>query len=178
LAEAQLLVNRTTTAAVPLVLVGRTASGKGWLARCFLHDPALRQAIPSGQNAQDRSTRLLWIGPQPPPQLEEGEEYLPAAPSQMLDLGVPYWLGDAPGFSTFSEAAERLHRRALASAALKILRVAPGVSAGCGIVQLLRQPRLLGSACHPLPGGLGQHQPRPTDPGGCPPRASALAAGA
>ena len=162
LAEAQLLVNRTTTAAVPLVLVGRTASGKGWLARCFLHDPALRQAIPSGQNAQDRSTRLLWIGPQPPPQLEEGEEYLPAAPSQMLDLGVPYWLGDAPGFSTFSEAAERLHRRALASAALKILVLPQESLRDAGIVQLLRQL----PAARVLPvirfrAGLGQHQPRP-----------------
>jgi hypothetical protein len=139
LAEAQLLLSRTTNAAVPLVLVGRTASGKGWLARCFLHDPVLRQAIPSGQNAQDRSTHLLWIGPQPPPHLEEGEEYLPAAPNQMLDLGVPYWLGDAPGFSSCGEVAERLHRRALASAALKIL-VLPQESLRDGaIVQLLRQ---------------------------------------
>ena len=162
LAEAQLLVNRTTTAAVPLVLVGRTASGKGWLARCFLRDPALRQAIPSGQNAQDRSNRLLWIGPQPPPQLEEGEEYLPAASGQMLDLGVPYWLGDAPGFSTFSEAAERLHRRALASAALKILVLPQESLRDAGIAQLLRQL----PAARVLPvirfrAELGQHQPRP-----------------
>lgn len=139
LEEAQLLLARTSTVAVPVVLLGRTASGKGWLARCFLRDPALRSAIPSGQNAADRSTHLLWIGPHPPPHREEGEQYLPAAAAQMLDLGVPYCLGDAPGFSTSGEAAERLHRRALASAALKILVLPQESLRDAGLVHLLRQ---------------------------------------
>jgi hypothetical protein len=158
--EAQLLLARTATVAVPVVLLGRTASGKGWLARCFLRDPALRSAIPSGQNSADRSAHLLWIGPQPPPQRDEGEQYLPASAEQMLDLGVPYCLGDAPGFSTYGEGVERLHRRALASAALKILVLPQESLRDAGVVQLLRQL----PAARVLPAIRFRHQPGQTLP--------------
>lgn len=121
LEEAERLARQADDALLPIVLVGPVGSGKGWLARCFLRDPALRHRIPSGQNAEDRSTRLLWIGPHRPPRLEPGEEFLPASTEQLIDLGVPYLLGDAPGFASSHDAADDLSRRALASAALKLL---------------------------------------------------------
>lgn len=121
--EIDRLSQRRRSPAVPIVLLGPIASGKGWLSRIFLLDPKLRQGIPSGDNAEDRSTHLLWIGPHRPELLESEERHYPVASEQMLDLGVPYMLGDAPGLASSHENIERIGQRALLASPVKILIV-------------------------------------------------------
>ncbi|MCS7271160.1 MAG: hypothetical protein NZ703_08750, partial [Gemmataceae bacterium] len=132
----------------------------GWLARCFVRDAQLRQRIPSGQNADDRSRHLLWIGPQQPPGLDAGEDYLPVPASLMLDLGTPYLLGDAPGFSDWSAAVVRLSRRAMAAGALKILVLPQQILRDRAIPELLRQL----PASHVVPVVCFRGQPGQTEP--------------
>jgi hypothetical protein len=122
LSSCQRLIERGTASTVPIVLLGRTGEGKGWLARCFLNDEAYRKQIPSGPDARDRSQQLLWIGPCPPGNMQQGaERFIQVPESAMLDLGSPYIVGDAPGFSTLGEAINIINDLARTSGAIKLI---------------------------------------------------------
>jgi hypothetical protein len=108
-----------------IAILGKVAEGKGWIARCFLRDQPenaeVRQQLPSGQNDTDRSSRLVWFGPESPLGLEEGEHYVRVSASRMLDLGHPYIVGDAPGYSDEASRSRQLAQVAVSSAAIKII---------------------------------------------------------
>ncbi len=108
---------------VTLSLVGRVGEGKSWLTRTFLaeNDPA-NNLVQSGQNADERSMELTWLGSQHPfTTLGEGERFIKVSPQSMLDLGAPYILSDSPGYSDHNPTLEALSSVALASSNIKLL---------------------------------------------------------
>jgi hypothetical protein len=121
LQESERLAAQGDLPAIALLVVGPVGAGKGWLARCFLQDAQLRQRIPSGQSDRHRSTQLIWLGLSPPTALGPGEQFLAVPADKMLDLGAPYILGDAPGFTSAHPIESQLSQRALTSAAIKLL---------------------------------------------------------
>lgn len=124
--DARRLAERGGDAMPALAVVGRLGEGKSWLAQCFLaprpENDALRRRLRTGQDAEHRTSRLLWFGPQQPVGLRgEDEDFLFASPEQMLDLGRPYVVGDTPGTSFAEDAARAPASIAVHSAALKVL---------------------------------------------------------
>ena len=108
-----------------IAIVGKVGAGKGWLTRCFLlvghHDNSqVLRDIPCGQNEEDRSRSLIWIGPECPAGLDKGmgETYRRVSEAQMLYLGCPYVVGDAPGFT--ADVGNYLTNIAITSATIKI----------------------------------------------------------
>jgi hypothetical protein len=97
--ECRQLAERAESSTPTLVILGKVGEGKSWLARCFLtsdaDNHAIREQIETGQPTE----RLLWFGPEKPLVLGDGEQYRVVDVQNMLDLGHPYVVGDAPGFS-------------------------------------------------------------------------------
>lgn len=108
-----------------IAIVGKLAEGKSWLARCFLTDhednQQVRQSVRSGGKSEDRTSQLIWLGPHAPLALYGQERFVRVPSEQMLDLGRPYIVGDAPGFSSIDAYAEDLAFTAIHSAAVKLL---------------------------------------------------------
>jgi len=108
---------------VTLAFVGRVGEGKSWLTRAMLaqDDPSI-EIIQSGQNADERSMELTWIGSQQLfTDLSAGERFIKISPQKMLDLGSPYVLADSPGYSDHNPTLEALSSIALASSNIKLL---------------------------------------------------------
>lgn len=109
-----------------LVVLGTLGEGKSWLARCLLtshpDNQVVRHELRSGQNHDDRTSRLTWFGPQRPPSLQEpGERFVLVPESHLLDLGRPYIVGDTPGYSDIDAFRRVLSGVASTSATIKIL---------------------------------------------------------
>lgn len=107
-------------------IVGRVGEGKSWLARAMLSDdPAYDQTramLPSGQNADDRTHELIWIGAkQPFAAMNHGERFVKVPDNALLDLGAPYALADSPGYSDHDPTLGALSSVALSSSPVKLL---------------------------------------------------------
>jgi hypothetical protein len=166
--QAQRLVTRGESSIPTIAILGKTAEGKGWLARCFLSDHPdnhlTRQAIPSGQNDTERSSRLVWFGPESPLGLEEGEHYLPVPASQMLDLGHPYIVGDTPGYSDDNSRTRQLSQVAVSSAAVKIIVLSEEILRDGSLSKFMR--KMPGAVVLPVvrfrPSQPGREDPEPS----------------
>lgn len=124
--DVQNLTHRAGASTASIAIVGEVAEGKGWLARCFLAEHPNRHAvaaeIPSGQNSSDRSRNLIWFGASNGfPMTHPRERFVKLESSQLLDLGVPYVVGDSPGFSDRDPLADQLTHLAVNCAPIKIL---------------------------------------------------------
>jgi hypothetical protein len=165
--QAQRLVTRGESSIPTIAVLGKTAEGKGWLARCFLLDHPdnhlVRQSIPSGQNDTERSTRLVWFGPESPLGLEEGEHYLQVPASRMLDLGHPYIVGDTPGYSDDSSRTRQLSQIAVSSAAVKIIVLSEEILRDGSLSKFMR--KMPGAVVLPVvrfrPSQPGREDPEP-----------------
>jgi len=81
-----------------VAIVGAAGQGKSWLMRQFVMSPSIAAAIRSGNNADEATELITWVGPNPPANLDvRHEQYLHCSTDQMHSLGVPYLLVDSPG---------------------------------------------------------------------------------
>ena len=107
-----------------IAVVGATGQGKSWLIRQFVHDPKIVGSILSGNNADEATVKLLWIGPHPPVDLDtRHEKFLHCESSKMQSIGAPYLLVDSPGSTDDRRAIASVASRALSLASVILLVV-------------------------------------------------------
>ncbi|QDS93087.1 hypothetical protein FF011L_18420 [Roseimaritima multifibrata] len=118
----QLILQDRTTGVATVAIVGAAGQGKSWLAKQIVRGSAAEKEIPSG-NAEDESTRrLIWIGPQPPSDLDQRRErYLHCDSADMHDFGGEYLLVDTPGATDSDQEIADTARRALSMASILIM---------------------------------------------------------
>lgn len=124
-AEARLSVVRDRTpGAVPIAFIGPTGQGKSWLLRQLIRSPRVRGSIPSGNQLDEATEKLLWVGPAPPADLDYRHEVFVYCDAQdQVSLGFPYVLVDTPGSTDERSAIAAIARKALSLAAVLILVV-------------------------------------------------------
>lgn len=120
----QSLTTDRTAGEMVIAVVGATGQGKSWLLRQFVRCPRTVAAIRSGNNLDQATERLTWVGPSPPAELDHRHElYLHCDLDQMFSLGVPYWLVDAPGATDERPRIAELAEQVLSMADVLILVV-------------------------------------------------------
>lgn len=120
-ARASILSQRSAGALV-VAFVGATGQGKSWVLRQFLTDPSTAAAIPSGNNLDEATERLIWVGASPPTDLDHRQErFVHCGPDRMYSLGLPYVLVDTPGSTDDRRHVAEIARRALAMAGVLVL---------------------------------------------------------
>lgn len=84
--------------AMVVAIVGATGQGKSWLMRRFVRSASVTAAIRSGNNADEATEHITWVGPVPPVNLDTRyERYLHCPSDQMFSLDTSYLLVDSPG---------------------------------------------------------------------------------
>ncbi|MCM2374019.1 hypothetical protein [Aporhodopirellula aestuarii] len=122
-ARSMVIADRADNATV-VAIVGTTGQGKSWLARQLISDPAIAAAIRSGNNLDEATEKLTWIGPRPPSDLDSRHErYLACDAANMRSIGGPYLIVDAPGASDDRRAIAGVAERALSLASVLVLVV-------------------------------------------------------
>ena len=122
-ARQDVLGDRADNATV-VALVGTTGQGKSWLTRQFLSDVSIASAIRSGNQLDEATEKLTWVGPRPPSDLDSRHErYLACAASKMQSIGTPYLMVDAPGATDDRRAIAGIADRALSLASVLVLVV-------------------------------------------------------
>ncbi|EMI45804.1 hypothetical protein [Rhodopirellula sp. SWK7] len=122
-ARSMVIADRADNATV-VAIVGTTGQGKSWLARQLISDATISAAIRSGNNLDEATEKLTWIGPRPPSDLDSRHErYLACDASKMQSIGCPYLIVDAPGATDDRRAIAGVAERALSLASVLILVV-------------------------------------------------------
>lgn len=110
--------------ALVLAIVGATGQGKSWLVRQLIRDSSAADSVRSGNNADQTTEDLVWIGPQPPADLDSRfEQFIRVSSADMEPLGAPYMLVDAPGATDDRQGVAEVARRALSLASALVLVV-------------------------------------------------------
>lgn len=124
-AEARHLILEDRSAGLSVVaVVGATGQGKSWLIQQLVRGSAAAAAIRSGNNADEATEKLNWIGPAPPADLDPRyEEYLHCKSTDMQPIGPDYLLVDAPGSTDDRRAIAGIAARALSLASVLLLIV-------------------------------------------------------
>ena len=118
----QAVITQRTVGTLVVAVVGATGQGKSWLLRQFLNDPHTVAAIPSGNNLDEATERLIWVGASPPTDIDHRQErFVHCDPNRMFSLGVPYVLVDAPGATDDRRSIAEIAERALSLAGVLIL---------------------------------------------------------
>lgn len=118
-----ILQDRADNATV-VAIVGATGQGKSWMTRQLIGDAAVASAIRSGNNLDEATEKLTWIGPRPPADLDSRHErYLACDASKMQSIGTPYLIVDAPGATDDRRAIAGVAERALSLASVLVLVV-------------------------------------------------------
>ena len=146
-------VNNITRArgvhALLIAIVGAKGQGKTWVARQLVHDEQVKARLRSGDLVDDATTRLVWIGPQPPDALDPASEiYHQCAQSELFDLGRPYVLLDTPGSTDAEPRAAEIAAEALSLAPIKLLVIARDQIRSAASVLIAQ--RIDGSECIPV----------------------------
>ncbi len=132
-----------------IAIVGTKGQGKTWVARQFVRDERLRSMLLSGDLRQDATTRLVWIGPQPPHDLDPTSEiYHHCSADQLAAIGQPYVLLDTPGLTDADATAAKLAEQALSLAPLKLLIIARDQLRAAANLTVAHQ--IDGAACVPV----------------------------
>ncbi len=116
------ILSQRSAGALVVAFVGATGQGKSWVLRQFLTDPSTAAAIPSGNNLDEATERLIWVGASPPTDLDHRQErFVHCGPDRMYSLGLPYVLVDTPGSTDDRRHIAEIARRALAMAGVLVL---------------------------------------------------------
>lgn len=116
------ILSQRAAGAVVVAFVGATGQGKSWVLRQFLIDRHTAAAIPSGNNLDQATEQLIWVGPTPPSDLDHRQErFLHCASDRMQSLGFSYVLVDTPGSTDDRRHIAEIARRALAMAGVLVL---------------------------------------------------------
>lgn len=122
-AREMIQVDRSGGATV-IAVVGATGQGKSWLIRQLVSRSAVAARIRSGNNLDEATEKLTWVGPQPPADLDTRlEQYLPCDSADMQPIGVPYLIVDAPGATDERRAIAAVAARALSLATVILIVV-------------------------------------------------------
>ncbi|MAI73100.1 MAG: hypothetical protein CMM01_19635 [Rhodopirellula sp.] len=104
--------------------VGATGQGKSWIVRQLIGNRDSRNQIKSGNNADDATEQLIWVGPAPPDNLDTThEQFVHCSVSEMQPIGTSYLLVDAPGATDDRKAIASVANRALSLASVMLLVV-------------------------------------------------------
>ena len=124
-AEARrMILEDRSSGLVVVAVVGATGQGKSWLIRQLVGKSAAAEAIRSGNNADEATEKLVWVGPSPPADLDSlHEQYVHCKSSDMQSIATPYLLVDAPGSTDDRRAIAAVASRALSLAAVLVLVV-------------------------------------------------------
>ena len=124
-AEARrMILEDRSSGLVVVAVVGATGQGKSWLIQQLARASSTRSAIRSGNNAEDATEKLTWVGPAPPADLDSlHEQYVHCKPSDMRPIGAPYLVVDAPGCTDDRRAIAAVAARALSLASVLLLVV-------------------------------------------------------
>ncbi|QDT04329.1 hypothetical protein K227x_27190 [Rubripirellula lacrimiformis] len=107
-----------------IAVVGATGQGKSWLIRQLVRGSAAESAIRSGNNLDEATEKLVWVGPFPPADLDlRNEQFIHCSAAKMQSIGMPYLLVDAPGATDDRPAIAAVARRALSMAGVLLLMV-------------------------------------------------------
>ncbi|TWU32966.1 hypothetical protein [Novipirellula artificiosorum] len=123
-ARRMILEDRNRGATV-VAIVGATGQGKSWLVRQMVRQSPVAASIRSGNNVDEATEKLVWIGPSPPADLDSRFElYLHCDAKHMQPIGMPYMMVDAPGATDDRQKIAAVAARAisLASAILLVVR--------------------------------------------------------
>ena len=139
-AEARRLVLSDRSAGVTVIaVVGATGQGKSWLIRQMVCGSAVAASIRSGNNADEATEKLVWVGPRPPADLDpRQEQFLHCEAANMQEIGVPYLLVDAPGATDDRRGIATVAARAMSLASVQIVVVRRDQLRGYAIGQITR----------------------------------------
>ena len=121
----ELILRDRSGGSLVIAVVGATGQGKSWLVRQLARRSPAASAIRSGDNLDQATERLVWVGPNEPADLDHRhEQFLRVSHEDMQSLGMPYVLVDAPGATDERKAIAGVAKRALslASALLLVVR--------------------------------------------------------
>ncbi|MEO1524436.1 MAG: hypothetical protein AAFX06_03330 [Planctomycetota bacterium] len=122
-ARDQILRDRSGGALV-IAVVGATGQGKSWLVKQLTRRSDAAAAIRSGNRLDEATEHLVWIGPQPPADLDQRyEHYVRVSQDEMEPLGTPYMVVDAPGATDERPSIAAVAERALSLASAVLLVV-------------------------------------------------------
>ncbi|TWU02101.1 hypothetical protein [Neorhodopirellula pilleata] len=120
----QMILQDRADNATVVAIVGATGQGKSWMTRQLIRDTTVASAIRSGNNLDEATEKLTWIGPRPPADLDSRHErYLACDGSKMQSIGAPYLIVDAPGATDDRRAIAGVAERALSLASVLVLVV-------------------------------------------------------
>lgn len=124
-AEARRMILQDRSAGATVVaVVGATGQGKSWLIRQLVRKSSVAKSIRSGNNPDEVTEKLLWVGPSPPADLDPRyETYLHCEASKMQPIGARYLLVDAPGATDDRKAIAVVASRALSLASVLLVVV-------------------------------------------------------
>lgn len=124
-AEARRMLLEDRSAGLSVVaVVGATGQGKSWLIRQLVRGSSAAAAIRSGNNAEEATEKLTWVGPAPPADIDPRfEQYLHCKSVDMQPLGTDYLLVDAPGSTDDRRSIAAVAARALSLASVLLLVV-------------------------------------------------------
>ncbi len=135
--------------ALLIAIVGAKGQGKTWVARQFVRDTKVQNLLRSGDLTDDATTRLVWIGPVAPDELDPASEiYYPCQPSDLVEIGQPYVILDTPGLTDANHRAAKLAQAALSLAPIKLLVVARDQLRAVANMTIAHQ--IDGSVCVPV----------------------------
>lgn len=121
----QLITQDRSAGALVLAVVGATGQGKSWLVRQMIQGSAAQTSIRSGNNLDQSTEELVWVGSQQPADLDARfERFIRVPADEMQPMGMPYLLVDAPGATDDRQGIVVVAKRALslASALLLVVR--------------------------------------------------------
>ena len=122
-ARDQILRDRSGGALV-IAVVGATGQGKSWLVKQLARRSHAASSIRSGNRLDEATEQLVWLGPQPPADLDQRYElYVRVSQDEMESLGTPYMIVDAPGATDERPAIAAVAERALSLASAVLLVV-------------------------------------------------------
>ncbi|KAA1258774.1 hypothetical protein LF1_12970 [Rubripirellula obstinata] len=107
-----------------IAVVGATGQGKSWLIRQMIRGSSAASAVRSGNNLDEATEKLVWIGPFPPADMDTRHEtFLQCPAAEMESIGMPYLLVDAPGLTDERRAIAAVAQRALSLASVLLMVV-------------------------------------------------------
>jgi len=116
------LTTHRSASGLVVAFVGATGQGKSWLLRQFVADPHAVAAIPSGNNLNEATERVIWVGSSPPADLDHRQErFVHCSSDRLHALGVPYVMVDTPGSTDDRRTIADIARHALSLAGILIL---------------------------------------------------------
>ncbi|MEL6107848.1 MAG: hypothetical protein AAFU85_17625 [Planctomycetota bacterium] len=122
-ARDQILRDRSGGALV-IAVVGATGQGKSWLVKQVTRRSPASDSIRSGNRLDEATEQLVWVGPEPPADLDQRYEiYIRVSKDEMESLGMPYMVVDAPGATDERPAIAAVAERALSLASAVLLVV-------------------------------------------------------